>query len=216
MENEGRAACTLTPCAYFVTCTLLIQTSVGTLEWFQSFLQVKIMVRHHSQPWKSGEVVCYFHTTDKRRYAKWSTWSRPAPSAGGASVSATVKRPHLSTPTGPVPGSKQSWKAATRTRSLEMIRVNKCAWLCVRFMSLQCPGVNNNHSPPLVLLSFWFMWWNDDGITLLVFRWKATGFMLFISGNWLPFFSNTTSVPLWSWELRSTCSSEVLKSLNHD
>lgn len=63
--------------------------------------------------------------------------------------------------------------------------VYKCAWLCVPFMSLQCPDVSNNHSPPVVLLSFWFMQWHYDGITLLVFIWKATGLMLLlISSNW--------------------------------
>lgn len=94
--------------------------------------------------------------------------------------------------------------------------VHKCAWLCVPFMSLQCPDVSNNHSPPVVLLSFWFMQWHYDGITLLVFIWKATGLMLLlISSNWPAFLSYTTPAALWLWLPSSTCSSEVLKSLNH-
>lgn len=53
--------------------------------------------------------------------------------------------------------------------------VHKCAWLCVRFTSLQCPDVSNNHSPPAVLLSFWFMQGHYGGITLFIFTWKAAG-----------------------------------------
>lgn len=63
--GEQRAACTLTSCVYCVTWTVLIQTSFGTLEWFQSSLHVKILVRHWSQTWNRGQVVWYFHTSEE-------------------------------------------------------------------------------------------------------------------------------------------------------